>query len=134
MDKVVDHLLVMKGDGELQDYPGNYSDYREWKILKEQEEAELASGTVAAKADTPASSVKPKTAKAPKLTFKENQEFQALEKELPQLEAEKKDIEQQMSSGTLSSDELIAKGKRMQELIDIIDEKELRWLELSEKA
>jgi ATP-binding cassette subfamily F protein uup len=79
------------------------------------------------------SSVKPKTQKAPKLTFQEKQEFQRLEQELPQLEAEKAEIEQMMSSGTLGADELMAKGKRIQELIEIIDEKELRWLELSEK-
>ncbi len=132
MDKVVDHMLVMKGDGELQDYPGNYSDYREWKLLKDQEEAEKAQSS------TPAVAVpqngRVRTEKKPKLSFKEKQEFEALEKELPQLEAEKAEIEQQMSSGTLSNDELVAKGHRMQEIIDLIDEKELRWLELSEKA
>ncbi len=135
MDKVVDHLLVMKGNGELQDYPGNYTDYREWKTLKEQEAAELAQGGGATKSNAApvSSSVKPKTQKAPKLTFQEKQEFQRLEQELPQLEAEKAEIEQMMSSGTLGADELMAKGKRIQELIEIIDEKELRWLELSEK-
>ena len=135
MDKVVDHLLVMKGEGELQDYPGNYSDYREWKLLKEQEAAELAQGDGATKsAPAAASSVKPKTQKAPKLTFQEKQEFQQLEQELPRLEAEKGEIEALMSSGTLSPDELMAKGRRMQELMDLIDEKELRWLELAEKV
>lgn len=138
MDKVVDHMLVMKGDGELQDYPGNYSDYREWKLLKDQEEAELAqqaSGRSAANAPAPVSNNgRVRTEKKPKLSFKEKQEFEALEKELPQLEAEKAEIEQLMSSGTLSNDELVAKGNRMQEIIDLIDEKEMRWLELSEKA
>lgn len=138
MDKVVDHMLVMKGDGELQDYPGNYSDYREWKLLKDQEEAELAqqaSGRSAANAPAPvANNGRVRTEKKPKLSFKEKQEFEALEKELPQLEAEKAEIEQLMSSGTLSNDELVAKGNRMQEIIDLIDEKEMRWLELSEKA
>ena len=138
MDKVVDHMLVMKGDGELQDYPGNYSDYREWKLLKDQEEAELAqqtSGRSAANAPaTVANNGRVRTEKKPKLSFKEKQEFEALEKELPQLEAEKAEIEQLMSSGTLSNDELVAKGNRMQEIIDLIDEKEMRWLELSEKA
>ena len=133
MDKVVDHLLVMKGDGELQDYPGNYSDYREWKILKEQEAAEQAQVPSPAAQNT-SNNNRVRTEKKPKLSFKEKQEFEALEKELPQLEAEKAEIEQQMSSGTLSNDELVAKGNRMQELIDLIDEKELRWLELSEKA
>ena len=136
MDKVVDHMLVMKGDGELQDYPGNYSDYREWKLLKDQEEAELAqqaSGRSAANAPAPVvNNGRVRTEKKPKLSFKEKQEFEALEKELPQLEAEKAEIEQLMSSGTLSNDELVAKGNRMQEIIDLIDEKEMRWLELSE--
>ncbi len=138
MDKVVDHMLVMKGDGELQDYPGNYSDYREWKLLKDQEEAEQAqqtSGRSAANAPAPVTNNgRVRTEKKPKLSFKEKQEFEALEKELPQLEAEKAEIEQLMSSGTLNNDELVAKGNRMQEIIDLIDEKEMRWLELSEKA
>ena len=137
MDKVVDHLLVMKGDGELQDYPGNYSDYREWKILKEQEAAEAASLTTKGKDNANAnvaSNVKPKTPAKVKLSFKEKQEFESLEKELPQLEAEKAAIEEMMSSGSLSNEELVAKGHRMQEIIDLIDEKEMRWLELSEKA
>lgn len=137
MDKVVDHMLVMKGDGELQDYPGNYSDYREWKLLKDQEEAEQAqqaSARPSATAPAPvANNGRVRTEKKPKLSFKEKQEFEALEKELPQLEAEKAEIEQLMSSGTLSNDELVAKGNRMQEIIDLIDEKEMRWLELSEK-
>ena len=140
MDKVVDHLLVMKGEGELQDYPGNYSDYREWKMLKEQEAEEQKNEKLKPRSNAPAveaqvsANGKVKTQKAPKLSFKEKQEFESLEKELPQLEAEKAEIEQQMSSGALSNEELVAKGHRMQELIDLIDEKEMRWLELSEKA
>jgi len=137
MDKVVDHLLVMKGEGDLLDYPGNYSDYREWRVLKEQEAAEqaaLATGKTTPQASATPAGVKPKTQKAPKLSYKEKLEFEALERELPQLEAEKADIEQQMSSGSLGNDQLMAMGNRMQELIDLIDEKEMRWLELSEKA
>lgn len=133
MDKVVDHLLVFHGNGELQDYPGNYSDYREWSTLK----AEEASGNAAASKPAPEASaqkVKPKTEKAPKLTFKEKQEYAEIEALLPKLEAEKAEMEQQMSSGTLSGQELVDMGHRMQELIDLIDEKEMRWLELSEKA
>lgn len=140
MDKVVDHLLVMKGEGELQDYPGSYTEYREWRLLKEQEAAELAAASAKGNNNqqqtviTTNANNKPKTQKAPKLSYKEKLEFESLEKELPQLEAEKAEIEQQMSSGTLTSEQLIAQGNRMQELIDLIDEKELRWLELSEKA
>lgn len=140
MDKVVDHLLVMKGEGELQDYPGSYTEYREWRLLKEQEATELAAASAKGNNNqqqtvtTTNVNNKPKTQKAPKLSYKEKLEFESLEKELPQLEAEKAEIEQRMSSGTLTSEQLIAQGNRMQELIDLIDEKELRWLELSEKA
>ena len=134
MDKVVDHLLVFKGQGELQDYPGNYSDWREWKQLKEEEAAEQVAASsgkpVVNEVDT---RVKPKTEKAPKMSFKEKQEFAALETELPKLEAEKQELEALMSSGSLSGPEIVEKGKRMQEVIDLIDEKEMRWLELSEK-
>ena len=142
MDKVVDHLLVMKGDGELQDYPGSYSDYREWRELKRQEEIEKAnSNNSSSKGSAQGSgmtagggSQKPKTEKAPKLTFKEKEELKQLEKDLPALEAEKAELEAAMSSGTLSNEELMKKGNRMQEVIDLLDEKEMRWLELSEKA
>lgn len=142
MDKVVDHLLVMKGDGELQDYPGSYSDYREWRELKRQEEIEKANSNNSSSRGsaqgsgmtTGGASQKPKTEKAPKLTFKEKEELKQLEKDLPALEAEKAELEAAMSSGTLSNEELMKKGNRMQEVIDLLDEKEMRWLELSEKA
>lgn len=143
MDKVVDHLLVMKGEGELQDYPGNYTDYREWKQLTEAEEEEklkikneklkIPAGTNVGASSSMSASGKPRTEKAPKLSFKEKKELEALEAELPALEEEKAALEAEMSSGTLSNDDLVAKGHRMQEIIDLIDEKEMRWLELSEK-
>ena len=131
MDKVGDHLLVMKGDGELQDYPGNYSDYREWRELKEAEAKGLPDKT---EKTTEVKTVKVKTEKAPKLNFKEREELKQLESDLPALEAEKAELEAAMSSGTLTNDELLTKGQRMQEVIDLLDEKEMRWLELSEKA
>ena len=131
MDKVVDHLLVMKGDGELQDYPGNYSDYREWRELKEAEAKGLPDKT---EKTTEVKTAKVKTEKAPKLTFKEKEELKQLESDLPALEAEKAELEAAMSSGTLTNDELLTKGQRMQEVIDLLDEKEMRWLELSEKS
>ncbi|MBQ0057300.1 MAG: ABC-F family ATP-binding cassette domain-containing protein [Bacteroidales bacterium] len=145
MDKVVDHLLVFKGDGELKDYPGNYSDYREWKQLTDEEEAAKnaakpssspARSASSASASSPAkpSSVKPRTEKAPKLSFKEKQELADIEQRLPRLEAEKAELEALMSSGTLSGPEIVEKGRRMQEIIDQLDEAEMRWLELSEKA
>jgi ATP-binding cassette subfamily F protein uup len=141
MDKVVDHLLVFHGEGELQDYPGNYSDYREWRELKaaEQREAAAASATTGkAPSGTtktaPAAAVKPKTEKPLKMTFNERREFEALEQRLPELEAEKKALEESMSSGTLTSQELMEQGQRMMALIAELEEKEMRWLELSEKA
>ena len=132
MDKVVDHLLVMKGNGELQDYPGSYSDYREWRELKEAEAKGLPD-LGARNVESEPAKVKPKTEKAPKLSFKEKEELKQLEIDLPKLEAEKTEIEEAMSSGTLSNEELMTKGQRMQEVIDLLDEKEMRWLELSEK-
>ena len=135
MDKVVDHLMVFKGNAELKDFPGNYTDFREWNELIEEQEreekkaakAELQSAKVEAAKPEPV--VKEKTKK---LSFKEKQEFEALEKEIPPLEAEKADIENQLASGSLSSDEIIKASQRFGELGDIIDEKTMRWLELSE--
>jgi len=135
MDKVVDHLMVFKGNAELKDFPGNYTDFREWNELIEEQEreekkaakAELQSAKVEAAKPEPV--VKEKTKK---LSFKEKQEFEALEKEIPALEAEKADIENQLASGTLSSDEIIKASQRFGDLGNIIDEKTMRWLELSE--
>ncbi|MBE6332694.1 MAG: ABC-F family ATP-binding cassette domain-containing protein [Bacteroidales bacterium] len=129
MDKVVDHLLVFKGQGELQDYPGNYSDWRDWNLANAMPDDDGKTS-----ANEPAKNVKPRTEKAPKLTFKEKQELAELEAALPRLEAEKAELEALMSSGTLSGPEIVERGQRMQQLIDEIDEKEMRWLELSEKA
>jgi len=137
MDKVVDHLMVFKGNAELKDFPGNYTDFREWNELIEEQEreekkaakAELQNAKVEAEAAKPEPVAKEKTKK---LSFKEKQEFEALEKEIPALEAEKADIENQLASGTLSSDEIIKASQRFGELGDIIDEKTMRWLELSE--
>ena len=129
MDKVVDHLLVFKGQGELQDYPGNYSDWRDWNLANAMPDDDGKTS-----ANEPAKNVKPRTEKAPKLSFKEKQELAELEAALPRLEAEKSELEALMSSGTLSGPEIVERGQRMQQLIDEIDEKEMRWLELSEKA
>jgi ATP-binding cassette subfamily F protein uup len=135
MDKVVDHLFVFHGNGEIQDYPGNYTDYREWRELKEAESREAEKNGPAAGAQTNRPTAqKPKTEKARKLSFKERQEFESLEKELPRLEREKAELEAQMSSGSLSPDALQKAGIRMTALIEEIDGKEMRWLELSEFA
>ena len=125
MDKVVDHLMVFNGQGDIRDFPGNYSDYRDWKEVKAQKEKE---------AEKPQEE---KTARVRlndkrKMSFKEKREFEQLEKEIAELEAEKTQIEELLCSGTLSVDELTEKSKRLPEVNDMIDEKTMRWLELSE--
>lgn len=125
MDKVVDHLLVFKGQGDIRDFPGNYSDYRDWKAAKAEHDKEKE---------------KPKEEKVQRvrlndrrrMTFKERKEFEQLEKDIAVLEAEKKNIEEALCSGTLSVDELTEKSKRLPKLEEELDEKTMRWLELSE--
>ena len=113
MDKVVDHLLVFRGNADMKDFPGNYTQYREWKEIQEQLEKEEEAARQAKQAAT---------------TVK------ALEIEIPQLEVEKAELETAMSSGTLSNDELLAKSERIAKVMEEIDEKTMRWLELSELA
>ena len=133
MDKVVDHLLVFRGQADIKDFPGNYTQYREWKDYQDQLEKEQEAAKQAKAAPEPE---KPRRQEQPKkkLTFKEKKEFEVLDAEIPQLEAEKAEIEVALSSGTLSTDELLAKSDRITKLIEEIDEKTLRWLELSEFA
>ena len=129
MDRVVDHLLVFKGEGQVDDFPGNYTQYRDWSELKEKEEEE------AKKANTPKTETKTNTWRGEqkkRLTFKERQEMAALEVSIEALEKEKKEIEEALCSGTLSVDELTEKSKRLPLLQDELDEKSMRWLELSE--
>lgn len=129
MDRVVDHLLVFKGEGKVDDFLGNYSQYRDWSELKEKEEEE------AKKANTPKTEAKANTWRGEqkkRLTFKEKQEMAALEVSIEALEEEKKEIEEALCSGTLSVDELTEKSKRLPQLQDELDEKSMRWLELSE--
>ena len=134
MDKVVDHLMVFKGNGELKDFPGNYTDYREWKEERERIEREERAEK-AKKENKPAAPVRTNdTKKKVRLTFKEKRELEELDRQIPELEAEKKMLETEMSSGTLSADELISKSNRISELIDQIDTLGMRWLELSELA
>ena len=127
MDRVVDHLLVFKGDGEVKDFPGNYSQYREWsqlqskEDLKKKDEPKEKKGTASWRNDT-----------RRKMSFKEKREFEQLEKDIASLEAEQKLIEEQLCSGTLSVEELTEKSKRLPLLKDELEEKEMRWLELSE--
>ena len=135
MDKVVDHLLVFRGQADIKDFPGNYTQYREWKTVQDQLEKEAQAALQAKNAaPSPAKSNRVATEQKKKLTFKERKEFEALEAEIPQLEQEKADLETEMSSGTLSPDDLLAKSQRIAVVMEAIDEKTMRWLELSEWA
>jgi ATP-binding cassette subfamily F protein uup len=125
MDKVVDHLLVFNGQGDIRDFPGNYSDYRDWNEAKKLQEKEAE---------------KPKEEKTArvrendkrKMSYKEKMEFAQIEKDLEELEQEKATLEADLCSGSISSALLVEKSKRIAEIIDTIDEKTMRWLELSE--
>lgn len=133
MDKVVDHLLAFSGQAQIKDFPGNYSDYREWKEIKEAEEKGMLQALDAAK--TKEENPQPKQEKKEekkKLTFNEKREFEELDALIPKLEKEKEEIETALSSGSLSNEELMEKSDRIGALIDEIDEKTMRWLELSE--
>lgn len=133
MDKVVEHIWVFKGNGEVKDFPGNYTDYREWKAekLREERQQEKSEKQQKAPSKQPESSQNRNNSKR-RLTFKEKKELEELNNLLPQLEEEKSRLETELSSGTLSTDELYAHSARISELIQLIDEKETRWLELSE--
>lgn len=134
MDKVVDHLMVFQGNAQLKDFPGNYSDYREWKEMKEAEEKQQLAEK-AKKEDKPVAAKPARLAEDKKrLSFKEKREFEQLEIELEQLEAEKAKLEVEMSTGTLTTEVLLTKSARISEVIELIDEKTMRWLELSELA
>lgn len=132
MDKVVDHLLVFKGEGEIQDFPGNYTQYREWCRLQPKTEGEGAE----MKATKPTAKEQPSATQKKegkrKMTYKEKREYEQLTKELEQLENEQKTLEEALCSGQLSVEELTEKSKRLPEIKDEIDEKEMRWLELAE--
>lgn len=125
MDKVVDHLLVFKGNGEVNDFPGIYTQYREWCSLKSKDEA-----TKTDKASN--HNTRHRTEQERRMSYKERIEFAQLEKDISLLETEKKMLEEQLCSGTLSVDELTEKSKRLPVLNEELDSKELRWLELSE--
>lgn len=126
MDKVVDHLLVFKGDGEVQDFPGNYTQYRQWSQLASQTEAKATPTEKKEKPTTYRNDTKRK------LTYKEKIELEQLENDIAALEAEQAEIEQSLSSGDLSVEEITEKSKRLPVLKDELDEKSMRWLELSE--
>lgn len=128
-DKVVDHLLVFKGEGSIQDFPGNYTQYREWSKLKSDEENK---NKVTKNNSTNKKKNDYHNDTRRRMSFKEKYEFQQLSKDIEALEQEQKNIEDALCSGTLSVDELTEKSKRLPILKDELDEKSLRWLELSE--
>ncbi len=134
MDKVVDHLLVFRGNADLKDFPGNYTQYRDWKEVQDQLEKEAEAARQPKQTSVPEKNNRPQPEQKKKLTFKERKEFEALEVEIPKLEAEKAELETAMSSGTLSNDELMVKSERIAKVMEEIDEKTMRWLELSELA
>ncbi len=135
MDKVVDHLLVFKGNGEIQDFPGNYTQYREWSRLQPQESTPKPKATAApgtggdstgtAKRDSAHENRR-------KMSYKEKREYEQLGNEIEQLTQEQKQLEEELCSGTLSVEQLTEKSKRLPEIKEQLDEKELRWLELAE--
>ena len=128
MDKIVDHLLVFNGEGVIKDFPGNYTQYREWESLKPKE-AQNDKKT----ADTDKKEKREFVGEQRrKKTYKEKCEFEQLGKDIAKLEQEQKEIEEALCSGTLSIDELTEKSKRLPEIKDALEEKEMRWLELSE--
>lgn len=128
MDKIVDHLLVFNGEGVIKDFPGNYTQYREWESLKPKEtqnDKKLVETEKKEKREFVGEQRRKKT-------YKERCEFEQLEKDIAKLEQEQKEIEEALCSGTLSIDELTEKSKRLPEIKDALEEKEMRWLELSE--
>lgn len=129
MDKIVDHLLVFRGDGEIKDFPGNYTQFREWESLKPKELADNKNNS----SDTEKKEKREFVGEQRrKKTYKEKCEFERLEKEIAALEEEQKSIEEALCSGTLPIDELTEKSKRLPIIKDELEEKEMRWLELSE--
>lgn len=138
MDKVVDHLLVFRGNGEIQDFPGNYTQYREFSrneesgVWGENTKKTEKSVNKESASDISHSSLSTPHFSKRKMSYKEKREFEQLEKEIAALEEEQRQIEEALCSGTLSIDELTEKSKRLPQLKDELDEKSMRWLELSE--
>ena len=134
MDKVVDRIFAFEGEGKVKDFPGNYTQYKNKK--EEEKEAQEKVAREQRKSESkPAPKVQAdKPEQKRRLTFKERQEMQQLEKELEVLNAEKAALEESLNSGMLKPDELVGKSQRLGEVIDLLDEKEMRWLELSELA
>jgi ATP-binding cassette subfamily F protein uup len=133
MDRVVDHLFAFEGEGEIKDFPGNYSEYREWKEQELQNEQSAISNKQKTKAITIENNKAQTANSKPQLSFKEKHEFKKLEQEMPSLQKEKISLEEKMNEGKLSYDELQKSAERINVIIKLLDEKEMRWLELSER-
>lgn len=137
MDKVVDHLRVFKGEGEIQDFPGNYTQYREWSRMQAKDEAEQAkpakNGNATAESDGAGTAKRDANFENKrKMSYKEKREYEQLTQEIDALTEEQKKLEEELCSGNLSVEELTEKSKRLPEIKDELDEKEMRWLELAE--
>ena len=133
MDKVVDHLLVFKGEGEIQDFPGNYTQFRDYQKMKsKEEEQQKPTKNSSPTANEPKKDYRNNTKR--KMSFKEKREYEQLSDKIAQLEEEKQQLEEELCSGNLSVDELTEKSKRLPILKEELDELELRWLELAELA
>ena len=130
MDKVVDHLLVFRGSGDIKDFPGNYTQFREWQKLQSENEQTAKPEVTEVNKDRN----RTRNQEKKKLSFKEKQEYERLEKEISQLEAEQQEIEQKLCSGELPIDKITEYSIRLPILKDELDEKSMRWLELSEMA
>ena len=130
MDKVVDHLLVFRGSGDIKDFPGNYTQFREWQKLQSENEQTAKPEVTEVNKDRS----RTRNQEKKKLSFKEKQEYERLEKEISQLEAEQQEIEQKLCSGELPIDKITEYSIRLPILKDELDEKSMRWLELSEMA
>lgn len=128
MDKIVDHLLVFRGNGEIKDFPGNYTQFREWESLKPKAETADKSNATSEKKEKREFVGEQRRKK----TYKEKCEFERLEKEIAELENEQKQIEEELCSGTLSIEQLTEKSKRLPIIKESLEEKEMRWLKLSE--
>lgn len=128
MDKVVDHLLVFRGQGDIKDFPGNYTQYREWVALEDKKAVSAGQSSMTSSTSKPSYRHDDRR----RLSYKEKREMEQLEKDIATLEAEKKQIEEALCGGTTSVDEITAMSKRLPMLNDELDEKSMRWLELSE--
>ena len=129
MDRLVDHLFAFEGNGEIKDFPGNYTQYRLWKQLEENKPQPETKPQVI----QPALSNKVNGTAKQKFSFKEKYEFDALEKEIPALEKEKELLQVKMNNGSMDFEKLQEAAERVNEIIVLLDQKEMRWLELSEK-